>query len=91
MNNPLTAYELSPAAPGTHDTWLTGEWYEALCVRWNEAVDLFIKGQWAEAKDRFEESFTDDPAAQCFLLYMGRTGGVPPANWDGAFTPRAPE
>ncbi len=91
MNTPLTAYELSPAAPGTHDTWLTGEWYEALCVRWNEAVDLFIKGQWPEARERFEESFTDDPAAQCFLRYMGRTGGAPPANWDGAFTPRPPE
>jgi class 3 adenylate cyclase len=91
MKTPLTAYELSPASSVGHDTWLTGEWYENQITLWNEAVDLFIKGQWSEALERFENQFPDDPAARCFLRYMTRNKNVPPAGWDGAFTPRAEE
>jgi adenylate cyclase len=91
MNTPLMAHELSPAAPTGHANWVAGEWYESLRSQWDEAVDLFIKGQWAEATERLEESFTDDPAAKCLLRYIARNKGVLPPGWDGAFTPRAPE
>jgi adenylate cyclase len=91
MKTPLTAYELSPPASMGHDTWLTGEWYENQLALWNEAVDLFIKGKWSDALERFENQFPDDPAARCFVRYMARNKGVPPAGWDGAFTPRAEE
>ena len=45
----------------------------------------------AHALERFENQFPDDPAARCFVRYMARNRGTPPAGWDGAFTPRPEE
>jgi adenylate cyclase len=92
MNDALRAHELSPAtAVGRGRTWLTDVYYSTLRPQWDEAVEWFIQGRWAEMRERLEDSFADDSAAQCFLRYMERTNGVPPPNWDGAFTPRAEE
>jgi adenylate cyclase len=63
MKTPLTAYELSPAVSSGHETWLTGEWYESQLDQWNVAVELFTKGNWSEALDRFDGLFPEDPAA----------------------------
>jgi class 3 adenylate cyclase len=89
MNESVTAHELSPA--GARGSWLTGDYYDSLLTQWNEAIELFIAGRWAEARERLEDAFTGDPAADCYLRYMRRTNGTPPPNWDGAFTPRPPE
>ncbi len=91
MKTPLIAHELSPAASSGHDTWLTGEWYESQLQQWNEAVELFIKGQWPDALERFSDLFPEDPAAKCFVRYMQRGKNAPPPNWDGAFTPKPEE
>ncbi|QJW99589.1 adenylate/guanylate cyclase domain-containing protein [Frigoriglobus tundricola] len=90
MKTPLTAHELAPVTLDTN-SWLTGDWYASQLPQWSEAVDLFIKGRWAEATERFDDQFPDDPAARCFVRFMKRTNGTPPANWDGAFTPRPEE
>ncbi|MBN9122553.1 MAG: adenylate/guanylate cyclase domain-containing protein, partial [Planctomycetes bacterium] len=78
MNEPLRAYELSPMAAGGRGSWLTGVYYESLRPQWDE-------------EERMEDSFAADPAARCFLRHVERNNGVPPANWDGAFTPRPEE
>ncbi|MBM3981878.1 MAG: adenylate/guanylate cyclase domain-containing protein [Planctomycetes bacterium] len=93
MKTPLVAHELSPATATAagNDNWVTGEWYESQLQQWNEAVELFIKGQWPEAAERFNDLFPEDPAAKCFVRYMQRTRNAPPPGWDGAFTPRPEE
>jgi hypothetical protein len=93
MKEPLTAYELSPrTAVSKEDAhWMRGDYYEHQLTLWDEAVALFIGGQWAEALAQFKNNFPDDPAAKCFIRYMERTRNVPPPSWDGAFTPRPEE
>jgi class 3 adenylate cyclase len=91
MRTPLTAFELVPRALTGYDNWLTGDWYENQLALWNAAVDLFTRGQWPDALERFKSQFPDDPAAKCFVRYMARTRDVPPDGWDGAFTPRPEE
>jgi adenylate cyclase len=91
MNEPLRAHELSPSSMVGRGTWLTGPYYENLRQQWDQAVEWFIEGRWREAKEKFEYTFPEDSAAQCFLRYMDRTGVIPPPNWDGAFTPRPEE
>jgi class 3 adenylate cyclase len=91
MKAPLTAYELAPPSVMGHTHWMMGEYYENQLVRWNEAVEQFTRGKWAEALELFENQFPDDPAAKCFVRFMNRTRGVPPPGWDGAFTPRPEE
>jgi hypothetical protein len=91
MRTPLTAFELVPRALTGYDNWLTGDWYENQLALWNAAVDLFTRGQWPDALERFKSQFPDDPAAKCFVRYMARTKDVPPDGWDGAFTPRPEE
>jgi adenylate cyclase len=91
MNEPLVAYELCPKDLGGLSHWVGGDFYENLLGRWNEAVEWFVAGKWGEARDRFDETFADDPAARCFMRFMERTHGHPPPGWDGAFTPRPVE
>jgi class 3 adenylate cyclase len=93
MKAPLTAYELAPtsAVAGGYESWVMSDLYEQNLPSWNAVVELFVKGQWAEANERFGDVFADDPAAKCFLRCITRTKGVPPAGWDGAFTPRPEE
>jgi len=90
MKTPLTAHELAPVTLD-NNSWLTGDWYASQLPQWAAAVDLFITGRWAEATERFDDQFPDDPAARCFVRFMKRTNGAPPLNWDGAFTPRSEE
>jgi hypothetical protein len=91
MKKPLTAFELSPAQSIGPETWLTSQWYESQLEQWNEAVNLFVTGNWAEAASRFENGFPDDTAANCFLRLINKFHGNPPTDWDGAFTPRPEE
>ncbi len=55
------------------------------------AVEKFTKGEWADANDRFDGLFGDDPVAKCFVRHMTRTNGTPTNDWTGAFTPRPKE
>ncbi len=93
MKAPLTAYELSPTSTvgGQDGTWVTSDNYDATLPVWDEAVEKFVTGAWADAHDQFDGLFSDDPAAKCFVRFMARTKGVPPPGWDGAFTPRPEE
>jgi adenylate cyclase len=86
---PLPAFELASPFSAERDTWLKGEWHERLLEQWNEAVELFTRGRWADAQERLEATFADDPVARCFLRYMKRTSGAPPAGWTGDFDPLA--
>ena len=92
MKKPLTAHELSPISPVTSaESWVTSDTYEANLALWSAAVEKFVRGAWAEANDDLDGLFADDPAAKCFVRYMKRHNGRKPADWDGAFTPRAEE
>jgi class 3 adenylate cyclase len=92
MNEPLVAYELCPREPISGLAhWMNSEFYGAYLGQWNEAVAAFVGGRWGEARERFDDTFADDPAARCFLRFMDRTHGHPPAGWDGAFTPKPDE
>ena len=55
------------------DSWVTSDTYEANLPLWNEAVEKFTKGEWADANDRFDGLFSDDPAAKCFVRHMARS------------------
>ena len=94
MKKPLTAYELSPtSAVAGAESWVTSDTYEANLPLWNEAVEKFVKGDWAEANDQFDGLFGDDPAASCFLRFMELHKNTPPKDrdgkdWNGSFTPR---
>jgi class 3 adenylate cyclase len=92
MEKALAVYELAPtsAIPGWQSL-MTSDAYENYLPFWNEALDLFTRGEWSEASARLDDLFPDDRAAKCLLRSMARTKGVPPAGWDGAFTPRPEE
>lgn len=60
-------------------------------AEWEQAVAFFTAGRWFRARQSFDEMFATDPAAQCFLRLMARTGGTPPPGWDGSFDPLADE
>ncbi len=92
MKRPLSAFELSPTSEVTgSDSWVTSDNYETNLPVWDEAVAKFVAGDWPEANALLDDLFADDPAAKCFVRYMARTRGEPPADWKGAFTPRPPE
>ena len=92
MKTPLRAFELAPtSALHDSDSWVTSDTYEPNLPLWNEAVEMFVAGEWADAHARLDDLFADDPAAQCLVRFMARTKGTPPAGWDGAFTPRPAE
>jgi class 3 adenylate cyclase len=87
MKTPVAAHELSPTTGGS---WLGGDLYEGPLAQWREAVEWFTAGDWTRARQRLEDLFEDDPAAQCLIRHMDRTRGRPPTDWDGAFLPRPP-
>lgn len=91
MNEPLTAHELCPKDQDGLSHWVATDFYGAWLGQWNEALAAFAAGRWGEARDWFEGKFEMDPAVKCYLRFMDRTNGKPPAGWDGAFTPRADE
>lgn len=92
MNTPLMVYELAPAGGLVGlSTWVTSDNYETYSPIWDEAVGMFTCGEWGEANARLDDYFADDPAAKCFLRFIKRNNGVPPTDWDGAFTPRPEE
>ncbi len=57
-------------------------------AKWNEAVEWLISGQWTSARERLNDLFPDDPAAQCLLRVM--SGRDRPTDWDGSFVPPPP-
>ncbi len=92
MKAPLVAYDLSSTGPiPGFSTWVSGDNYETSLPLWDEVLMLFSKGEWNEARERFEDFFADDPAAKCYLRYMAKYKGNRPPGWDGAFTPRPEE
>ena len=92
MKVPLTAYELAPATGYGLGSWVCTENYETNLPLWDEAVGLFVQGDWVDAAARFEDFVAaGDRAADCFLRHIRRHGGSPPEGWDGAFTPRPEE
>jgi adenylate cyclase len=50
---------------------------------WDEVVELFLAGQWADAHDRLATEFPDDPPAKYLMAYMAAAGpGLkPPPGW----------
>ncbi|MCI0700484.1 MAG: adenylate/guanylate cyclase domain-containing protein [Planctomycetia bacterium] len=91
MKKALGAFELAPPSPIPGlESMMTGDAFEDSLRLWNEAVELFTRGEWSEAAARLYV-FTDDPAARCIMRHMARTKGVAPQGWDGAFLPRPEE
>ncbi len=82
---PLWAFELYSAQSATLSDWLRQDW--------NHAVDLFTKGEWAEAYEMFSQQFPDDPPARCLMRVMDSTNRTPPSapKWDGSFVPPPPD
>jgi adenylate cyclase len=92
MKMPLGAYDLSPTSGMSgYSSWVTSDNYEMNLPLWDEAVGLFMQGEWADAASRFDDFFAEDPTAKCFLRHIKRTNGAPPADWKGSFTPRPEE
>jgi adenylate cyclase len=82
MKAPLDAFALAPPS-STADAWVASQW--------NEAVEWFTAGNWAQARERLADLFDSDPAAQCIIRHIDRTRGKPPTDWEGAFLPRPAE
>ena len=87
MKATVLVHELAPTS-GEH--WLAGDYYQGPLAQWSEAIDWFTAGDWTRCRERLNDLFESDPAAQCLIRHMDRTRGRVPADWDGAFLPRPP-
>ena len=87
MKAAVLVHELAPTS-GEH--WLAGDYYQGPLAQWSEAIDWFTAGDWTRCRERLNDLFESDPAAQCLIRHMDRTRGRVPADWDGAFLPRPP-
>jgi adenylate cyclase len=78
FSSPVEISELLPPAaecPGLPDKNLTA--YEA-------ALTAFTKGDWDRALAHLSELPENDQAASFLEQFIGKHGGQPPINWDGA-------
>jgi adenylate cyclase len=48
---------------------------------WEEAIGWFLAGDWGQARNRFEQFFSDDATAKMLLAHMAKTNGTPPKGW----------
>lgn len=64
---------------------------EDLLARHEQAVTLFIAGQWKEAEDIFQSYLAEDKSNALLRNLMARTSLAPPATWDGTVVLRAEE
>jgi adenylate cyclase len=60
---------------------VTGNIKEPARRMWEEAMTQFLAGDWGSAKMRFEQFFSNDPAAKLLLEQMRKCDDLPPPGW----------
>ncbi|HEY2785176.1 MAG TPA: adenylate/guanylate cyclase domain-containing protein [Fimbriiglobus sp.] len=62
---------------------LSAKFTEKTLRVWEEAVALFLAGEWDQAKQRLSVQFARDPVGKILLEHMACYDGTPPVDWDG--------